>query len=314
MTYCFRIRFRLTGPRIHSSDTELVLSDAAGHEVKLRPRGKGVPLAEASELVLLGGPYKSTEEADKAGIRWQGKLQKAFARVSIGADFGDRAAQGGLTEHGRRMFEAETGERVLNDVHGRMVFECEPWPRFAGIELRGFMVGRNADHVREAIDEAIGLEAAVSDRERLAYDLYSASFAEGTADARFVTLMMAVETLLDPAPRSEAAQAHVDALISATAAAGLSPEEVQSIIGALRSLRAESIGQAGRRLARTLANRTYMGETPDRFFTQCYALRSQLVHGHVPRPSRAEVNQRVAELERFAGDLLSRELLDIELT
>ena len=37
---------------------------------------------------------------------------------------------------------------------------------------------------------------SLSGRDRVAYDLFSASFSMITADARFIMLMMAVETLL----------------------------------------------------------------------------------------------------------------------
>lgn len=71
----------------------------------------------------------------------------------------------------------------------------------------------------------------------------------------------------------------------------------------------ESIGQAGRRLARTLEPRTYQGFAPATFFIRCYEMRSKLVHGHIPRPDRGEVDLLAANLETFVGDLLSGSLL-----
>ncbi|MGH3004423.1 MAG: hypothetical protein ACRDOS_00665 [Gaiellaceae bacterium] len=47
----------------------------------------------------------------------------------------------------------------------------------------------------------------MTEQQQLAFDLYSASFSEESADARFL-LMMAVETLLEPQKRSEAVAAH----------------------------------------------------------------------------------------------------------
>jgi agmatinase len=42
-------------------------------------------------------------------------------------------------------------------------------------------------------------------------------------------------------------------------------------------------------------------ETPEMYFSECYNLRSALVHGSHPRPSREEVGNRTAPLERFAS-------------
>jgi len=53
-----------------------------------------------------------------------------------------------------------------------------------------------------------------------------------------------------------------------------------------------------------------MDEKPQTFFTGCYEMRSRLVHGAYPRPSRGEVDRRAAALELFVRDILSLDLLD----
>lgn len=92
----------------------------------------------------------------------------------------------------------------------------------------------------------------------------------------------------------------------------LKDDEIRSIDGTLQYLRNASIGQAGRKLASRLGARTYAGKNPESFFSECYDLRSALVHGGHPRPSRSEVDHLAAPLESFVGDLLGIELLDIE--
>jgi hypothetical protein len=90
--------------------------------------------------------------------------------------------------------------------------------------------------------------------------------------------------------------------------ADLEGPEAASLRGSLSRLRDESISQAGRRLARELGERQYLGSDPESFFSECYNLRSKLAHGHAPRPERQEVDAHAAELERYVGDLLSRQL------
>jgi hypothetical protein len=310
---CFRIRFRL-GARvtIASSAKHLIIDDPfEGKEIRLKPPGKDTPFKDATDLVLRGRPFDTKADAEEAAHRWKGILQKAFSRVNIAADFGGRAPTSAFTTHGLKMLEGDTGQRVLNDVHGISVFECEPPPRFAKMEIGGISVGRNTDRLVAALAAAVERGLAMGAREGLAYDLYSASFSESSADARLAMLMMAVETLIQPEPRPAAVREHVDRLITETRGSELPQAEIDSIIGTLRWVREESIGQAGRKLVSRLGDRKYMNELPDEFFTNCYILRSRLFHGHVPRPTREEVDGRAAPLEQFVSDLLSLELLDL---
>ena len=66
-------------------------------------------------------------------------------------------------------------------------------------------------------------------------------------------------------------------------------DDKESIVGSLRHLTNESLRQAGRRLATTLGDRTYLRLEPKEFFVKCYDLRSRVVHGATPFPTREEV-------------------------
>jgi hypothetical protein len=144
----------------------------------------------------------------------------------------------------------------------------------------------------------------------LSFDLYCASASQPSTDARFIMLVMAVETLLKLQPRPESSLAHVEHLIGLTQAADLPKSEKSSLLDSLKWLRDQSIGQAGRALAATLGDRTYTDMTPPKFFAHCYDLRSRLVHGKTPLPERQEVRVTAGQLERFVANILSRELLD----
>ena len=308
-TYCFRIRFRLSERQgIESSDTQLVLTSPAEERVELRAAKRDAVLKDAADLILVGKPYASEAAALEAGNRWRGVLQTAFAYLNIGADFGDRAAGGGIGDHWRQQIWEQLGERVLYDVHGVMAFECEPWPRFVSMTGR-LSSPTPGERVLAACERAAALDP-IADRYQLAYDLYSASFWQPSPDARFTMLMMAVEAMIDQAPRADAVRKHVDGLIAQTSASALPKNEIKSLVGSLDWLREESISQAGRGLAAKLGDRRYLDEPPAKFFSKCYDLRSKLVHGHRPRPPREEVSSRAAQLEVFVSHLLSFELLD----
>jgi len=249
VSYSFRIRFVVSDVvKIrHESDT-LPIAPGTGEDLTLRSAEEGKTIAEASRLTLVGKDYESEVEAEEAGCRWLATLQRALARINVGADFGDRAPGGSFTPAGLRMLEEQLGGRVLEDIHGLMVFEAEPRPRFAYSELAP-TVHRPGERLVRALNVGSDIGISLSDRERTAFDLYRASlFVHSLVDARFLMLMMALETLIEPHPRSRETIAHVDSLIQQTRAASLPKEEIASLTGSLEWLRDESIGQAGRRL------------------------------------------------------------------
>lgn len=304
--YCFRIRFHLPPTvRIHVDALEWILvSPENGPAIVLRA-SDAETIQDASILLLIGRSFPSADNAEKQGLQWRAVLERAFAEKSIGADFGDRAPRGAWTNAGLQMLEAQTQNRVLNDFHGLMTYECEPRPRFVRAGPITPIVGKNGQDLFDAIhatrEEAPTPNPVIS----LAFDLFSASFFQGSsADARFLMLMMALETLLDPQPRSLKAREHVERLIQLTKESGLPDREVNSLVGSLNWLRNESIQSAGRRLAAKLGDKTYMDQSPTVFFITCYELRGRLVHGSSPRPRRQQVDPIAANLERFVGELL----------
>lgn len=140
--------------------------------------------------------------------------------------------------------------------------------------------------------------------------LFNASFFQPTADSRFLVLVMAVEALIEPVSRSPEGLEHVDRLIEQTRAATLPGVDKDSMIGALQWLRRESINQAGKRLASMrLGGRLYSGRAAPEFFSYCYQLRSNLVHGNLPIPTFEEVGNVACILEVFVSDLLTSPIL-----
>jgi hypothetical protein len=271
-------------------------------------------LCDATNLVVRGEGYASEDEAAQEGERWRDVISRAFARVHLAADFGDRKPFGTLTKAGEAWFAEQVGhpvmgDRVMGDRPGVTVFEDQPGLRFVASNAEACK-RPSEDRNRLVLTHAARLHDPLEGPERLAFDLYSGSFFQPSADSRLLMLTMAVETLLDLRPRSAAANAHVIAMIQATEAnIDLTHSERDSLRGSLTWLQDESIRQAGRRLARSLEPRTYGDKAPAAFFTRCYQMRSALTHGHLPRPDRGDVDVLAANLEIFVGDLLAGRLL-----
>lgn len=312
MSYSFRILLKLPDRLRIGIDSEKWLLTPVNSipEIALRSKKQGSPIKDTKEIVLRGDGYSSEEEARIEGEQLRDVLISAFARLRIGADFGDRTHKGWVYDAGLQMLEQQTGKRVLNDVHGLMTFETEPSPQFVTIQAKAF-VTKGQEKFVQALHLAFELRTKLKPEDRLAFDLFSASFFEPSADIRLLMLMMAVETLLNPSPRSKEAKQHIDELIRLTNDSSmLTEKEKQSLTGSLQWLHKESISQAGRKLADRLAGHSYMNLKAKDFFTHCYDLRSKLVHGSVPRPTCNEVDLAAVNLESFVGDLLSGPLLE----
>jgi hypothetical protein len=308
---CFRIRINLpVRTRVDLDQTELLLHDDGTRQVTLLAGDRDKTLQEAKRWVVRGTGFADEEAAMAEAARWRSRLMLALAYSRIGADFGDRATNGAFTAAGLSMLEARTGVRVLNDTHGIMTYESGAATRFASMDADA-VVGRSAERFKDGVVRVTERGVQMGPDQELAFELFSASFNESYADSRFLLLMMACETLLHLEPRSESARNLVDAFLVQVAGSVLDDKEKASLRGSLRWLRAESINQAGQRLARTLFPNEYMNMPADVFFKKCYDLRSKLVHGSYPRPTREVVDAHGAQLETFVADLLSLELADV---
>jgi hypothetical protein len=309
----FRIRFKFSdAARLPISQPTMILAQDGPLCVYMSSLREDGNIEDVADATLIGVGYSTVEEAQSAGARWRSVLHLSLARLNIGVDFGERSAEfeGGLSDFGVSMMAAHLGRPVLNERPGVLVYE-DPRPTFFASSAHG-MVKPSVRRMKGTFQAAMTLDdVEVTDAERLAYDLYAASFFERSADARLLMVMMAVETLIDPIPRSPEARGVVEFLIRHVEESNLPRNEIASMAGSLRWLENESIGQAGRRLASVLDGQLYSGMAPAKFFTKCYTLRSALVHGHLSRPSRSEVDVAASNLQLLVGQLLSRRLLHI---
>jgi hypothetical protein len=312
-SYSFRIRVdRSPTDTIECPESELLLFEHTNSVcVSLRNKTSDQPLKEAIHFCLVGTGFASEAEAHNAGKAYEDVLMVALARVRVGADFGYRAANGFLTSEGLKWLEQQRNERILNDVHGLMVYPTDPKPRFGSFKAN-MLRGVSKEAFLHAFKAAEIAQPRITDRDRLAFSLFNASFFQPTADSRFLLLVMAIEALIELAPRSAGSQAHVKSLIATTKVALIPSEEKESMLGAIRWLSKESINQAGRRLVTArLGVRQYEGRTAADFFSHVYQMRSNLVHGNLPYPTFEMVGSVAAPLEVFVSELLTAQILGL---
>ncbi len=306
-TYNFRFRFNCPPSNIldvEHRELELPNMDPT-HHISLIAGEKDTTIKKAKSLVLNGSGWSKSEEARKFGAFYINTLARVFARLRIGADFGDRAPKSLFTNYGLKWIEGKTGRPTLNNVHGLIVYEPIENLQFATMNANGIR-GVLAEKFLKAFEYTLRQPKTLTDRERVALELFNQSFFQQSVDSRFLLLMSGLEALIEQGARSPAVKNHIRSLISATSTANdITPEEKEALKSGLGMLKRESIIQAGKRLVKEkLDGKSYNNKIAEDFFLECYGIRSRLVHGGIPFPTREDVSAVVAQLEVMLSNLL----------
>ncbi len=307
-TYNFRLRFNFSDSyRISSDATELILWAQDDLEFKLKSGATGKPLKEIPRAAIFGGTFATREQAQCAAEQTKRAILVWAVEQRVGIDFGDGKQQGTLTEEGVRYFEELHARPIRLDKHGIDVFET--------IKNVGFLNISCDPQVCKGIDGLIGTfqrefpkHLKFSEKQTLASEIYASSFFDVSQRSRFVTLVTAVEALLECEKRSSDIQNLIDEFICLTEEFVDDSSIRQSICGSLDWIRYESIGRAGRALTnRLLPTQTYAGKVAGAFFTKAYSLRSSLVHRGAPDES-TDMLEMANAMEEFVAQLLMASL------
>ncbi|PKQ33916.1 MAG: hypothetical protein CVT61_13875 [Actinobacteria bacterium HGW-Actinobacteria-11] len=302
--YSFRVPISLTGGRPDTDDDELVLFDSETERIWFQAPG---PLKDASRITFRGSGYATPDAAERRGTHLCFALRLAALRAGVGLDFMERQSFLSLSSHALEAANAAAPEnvRAINEHAGVHVHRTDE--QLVTFEAHG--VGHIStprasvvSHFEDALREAVPTERA-----RLAFDLYSqSSHARGT-DARFLTLVSAVEALVAPGEVPAEEQELLAELARQIENSSVIEDlgRRAAMANRVRGLRRETVRSAGLRLVQQLEPRRYAGMTPVKFFDRVYELRSRLSHGDAP-PWR-DVGDVASDLWLFVRDLIDSE-------
>jgi hypothetical protein len=282
VSYTFRVRFDHSPlETILTEASEItLLSKEAGVSLSLRTTS-GKPLKYEQAWALVGEGYSSGEDAHVAGGRVLDALVVTFTRLLLGADFGNLLPiRWHFTANGLRQAEEfSKEERLLDDMYGLSVFTSSPRPKFARIEGSKLIIGMDPEKFKQTFQLALANWRPLSPQQRISFILFLMSYFQNSF-IRFLIQAVAVEALIESAPKSSETIVHIDALIDQTENSSLSKEEKASLVNGLRNLKNQSITERGRRLAGTiLGDRRYDNKSASEFFGFAYRLRNRVVHG-----------------------------------
>lgn len=314
--YEFRLRFNLSSTRISANVPEFpLLNFPDGAQIRLRSGQTGKAIQDLERIALVGSPFRSVEDARAAGEKAKSGLLYWALEHRLGIDFGDGHSRSRITQEGFAQLERDLNSPVRADVHGLDVYERVPNLKFVSVQATA-QLGVNVENFIATFVREFEGARKISAKQSLASEIYTSSFFDVSPRSRFITLVSAVEALLEPEPRPESVQLLVGEMEQMVRARGIDKQITDSILSNLQWLKKDSIGQAGRKLAaRLLVHKKYDGKTPDKFFNDSYTVRSNLVHRGSIDPSINPLSLANV-MSEFVGDLLlaslneNREILE----
>ncbi|WP_328715396.1 hypothetical protein [Nocardia salmonicida] len=271
MGYTFRIHIEISDHARLDIDTSRheLTSAGASPSVRLTTGNDEISIEKADTLYLIGGSYASRSDAEDAAMQWRTAVQGSFAKLRIGADFGDRVPREPTQQPAHRMMEQQFGVPTFEGYHGTLVVEDDPSPSF--ITGHATMVNTlSPSRLATALKGAFAApRTSPQAKDEAAYDLFSASFFETNPEARIILLTSAIEAF----------------------------HGLQLSGPVTRTLQNFVAGQ--------LPMQQYGQMSSSDYFIHCYDIRGDIVHGQANRLDRAGVTAAADELERLVADLLA---------
>jgi len=190
-----------------------------------------------------------------------------------------------------------------NDRHGIDVYEHTDGMKFIYSEATA-IAQKHPGNLLSTFSEEFATSRPTTAKQALASEIYCSSWFDIGYKSRFITLVTAIEALIDQEEHPGSVQTFVAEAVKQMEATAIDASIKASLRGSLERMRRESISQAGRRLASTLlTGQMFEGQPPDRVFTKLYNLRSELVHDGAPGKDE-ELRLAVNSAEEFTAKLL----------
>ncbi len=303
----FRLRFHLhDSGRIDCDGEELlVIEESDGKRLRLRSAGKhGDSIKNHPQVAVFGGPYLSEDEAREAAERARNALLICAVRNRIGIDLGGHRPLGRIFKYGLDMLESELVRPVRNDIHGIDVYEHQDDLAFTSTQVQ-VIGGKNASVFIKHLATSFQNPVTVDEKQILAAELYCSSFFDISYRSRLLTLVTAVEALLDPAILSPKVENLVSKMETMVAEEDLDESTKNAMFNSLQWMKQYSIGQTSRALiTQLLGNMDYDVLLASRFFAHCYELRSQILHSGKLSDDSIDLSKETNTLQVFVADLL----------
>lgn len=307
-TYCYRLKFytHSTGV-IKYAEKKYLFNLPNGSRIQLSCLDS-YSISTGKELALTSGGYSTKKEAFCSGIAMKNSLLVTGAKLRIGIDAGKNEATCWLNPTKEQNIITTHDTQIVDDVHGVLVYD-EEHPITILSAIKGELIlASNAQTFSSNLCDFFTVSGVLTEKQKLALELYGASRFEKSYRARFLTLILGIETLLNPEVRRNKVKEVVHHLCTYVAESDLDDSEKKSIKGSLKWLNKDSITQSLRKMAKGyLTDKIYHGFNPEEFIKECYKVRSNLVHNG--KSDEENISVLVENLDVYLSDLIQALIL-----
>lgn len=297
MTFAYRIRFHLCEGNTLNSDQIRVEFNLDNCDFRLKAAYEN-SLKETHAIVLGCGGFETEEEAINQGRKLQNCLSVCGAILKRGIDVGKEKTLRGAGQPLKEAFE-KRGAQLINDVHGLSVYRDDIETKVLTGHAPSITVSFRPEDFISSLKKAYSFAPDFTEREKIAFDLYNASFFESTINARFLTLVSVVEALSVVEDMNNEVIELVDHLIARSKLAKLEKKNKDSVVNRLGVLKKQSISASTKQLLQK-----YLGSEEARSFVDIYNIRSSLLHDGVLRCNESEFGKKLNHLNNMVSDLL----------
>ena len=273
---------------------------------------RALELNQNDELTFFGSGFAAEGDAKHAGERLGGWLRITSALESLGFDLGDQTARSGFTPEGlKAFFSLGENEFFTSDVHGLITYDehgSAKRPRMrmhTAIPL--VVVSLPSEKVLAKLRFVAERVGDIPDKVTLSCNLLSSVPHLAQSDAKFLTLMYALEALAPPTSRKDEGRRWVESAIAdlKTQTDWLDTSDQDSLLGAMSTLLKKSIKVSLIDHARSSHARP---EESEALIRKAYKLRNERVH---PRGPLSPLDEIVQSLTLFIQESLAN-VLDLE--
>lgn len=306
MLYDFRLRFNFAeGYRINSEEEKFeILTQPSGEHITLKSNATGKPIKDCTEVAIIGKSYTSENQAREAAEKSKRSLLYWATESRVGIDFGDGKPLSVVPREALEMMQKQSDYPVRNDIHGIDIYEHNEHTLFVKIDAKA-NVGKATQRLIDTFQREYANVRKISEKQLLACEIYVGSFFDISPRSRFITLVTAIEALLEPEKRSDEVLNIISNFIEEIHQSQLDGTTKNSIIGSLSRIQNESISQAGRALAlRLLIDKSFNGQSSAEFFSYCYYKRSEILHNGTVSNKSVDIRQLANVTEEYVHELL----------
>lgn len=313
VTYQFRVRFFARGnPITYPGDEQDSFSLSIDDKTfDFRAFREEDDLRGGEWHVVTCGGFATEQEAWEFGSRCKNALYMLGVKMRRSLDLGKDTLTSSSNDAFKKAIADAAREQGYemqhyDNVHGLAVYPEIPWPSFFEISGRVVNEGPPKPTFSDVFEGNYRLNWKLNDRESLACALYSAAQTEVSTRAKFLFLVSVIESLIESEERTPQVLEHVNHLIGLTKSSTLPQDAKLSLLDSLKWLRYESINHMAKTLITLhLDGREYGGKKAQRFFRECYSIRSDLLH-----TGRSAIEESMLLTIIHNLDMLVRDLLN----